>query len=78
MSMSAQALEGFRVIASSGRLIGRVAGDSEDVIVVTVRRWGRVTLRPLPKEYALVWTRTRTVIAQISARELRHAPPVRS
>lgn len=70
-------LEGFDVVSASGRRIGRVAGVSETTIVIEMRRFGRTTYRPLPREFALIWTRSRTVIAQLSARELRHAPALR-
>jgi hypothetical protein len=74
MSPSHGELEGYRVVTPSGRLLGRVAGSTQRVIVVAMRRWGRVTLRPLPTQDALVWTRTRTVIVQVPARDLRGAP----
>ena len=72
----AEPLDGYRVIAPSGRLVGEVAGVSETAIVVQIRRLGRTLYRPLPREFALVWQHNRTVVAQISPRELRGAPSV--
>ena len=69
-------MDGYRVIAPSGRLIGEVAGVSATAIVVQIQRLGRTLFRPLPREFALVWQHNRTVVAQISARELRGAPAV--
>jgi hypothetical protein len=70
-------LDGFRVISPSGKLIGEVAGVLDNAIVVQMRRFGRPIFRPLPRDYALVWEHNRTVVAQLSARELRAAPSLR-
>lgn len=69
--------DGFRVISPSGKVIGEVAGVLETAIVVEMRRLGRSIYRPLPRDYALVWEHNRTVVAQMSARELRAAPSLR-
>jgi hypothetical protein len=71
----ADALIGFSVVTREGKLLGEVAGVSGDAIVVAGRRLRRRTLRLLPTEYALVWRRMRSVIAQVSERELLAAPP---
>ena len=68
-----EALDGYRVITPGGKLIGEVARVSETAIIVHLRRLGRSIYRPLPREFALVWQHNRTVIAQISPRELRAA-----
>ena len=70
----AEPLDGFKVITPTGKVIGEVAGVSDSAIVVRMRRLGRVIYRPLPRELALVWGHNRTVVAQLSARELRGAP----
>lgn len=72
-----EALDGYRVITPSGKLIGDVARASETEIIVRLRRLGRTIHRPLPREFAIVWHPNRTVVAQISQRELRGAPTVR-
>jgi len=64
----AEPLDGYRVIAPNGRVIGEVAGVSATAIVVQIRRLGRRIYRPLPRELALVWQHNRTVVAQRSAR----------
>lgn len=71
------ALDGYRVITPSGKLIGEVASVTETAIIVHLRSLGRSIYRPLPRELALVWKYNRTVIAQISPRELRAALPAR-
>jgi hypothetical protein len=70
-------LDGFRVISPSGKVIGEVAGVLDTAIVVQMRRLGRSIYRPLPRDQALVWEHNRTVVAQLSARELRAAPSLR-
>lgn len=67
-------VDGFLVVSPSGRKSGVVVGVTEDAVVVRMRRLGRSVYRPLPRECALVWERNRTVVAQLSARELRGAP----
>ena len=69
--------DGFRVISPSGKVIGEVAGVLDTAIVVQMRRLGRPIYRALPRDHALVWEHNRTVVAQLSARELRAAPPLR-
>lgn len=66
--------DGFQVVSPNGRVIGVVAGVTDQAIVVRMRRHGKRVYRPLPRECALVWERNRTVVAQVSARELRASP----
>ena len=72
-----EALDGYRVITPSGKLIGEVVRGSETEMVVRMRRFGRSIYRPLAQEFAIVSHRNRTVVLQISQRELRGAPTAR-
>jgi len=69
-----EALDGYRVITPSGKLIGEVVRASETEMVVRMRRLGRSIYRPLAQEFAIVSHRNRTVVLQISRRDLRGAP----
>jgi hypothetical protein len=69
-----EALGGYRVITPSGKLIGEVVRASETEMLVRMRRLGRSIYRPLAQELAIVSHRHRTVVLQISQRELRGAP----
>jgi len=72
-----EALDGYRIITPSGKLIGEVVRASETEMIVRMRRFGRSIYRPLTREFAIVSHRNRTVVAQISQRELRGAPTAR-
>jgi hypothetical protein len=66
-------VHGFVVIAPDGKLVGRVAGESERTLVVESGRL-RKRWRPLPKRFAGVSAAERCVHMQISRREFLAAP----
>ena len=48
------ALEGYRVMTTDGKTVGRVAGESESTLLVQRGLWPRKSWRALPRRYASI------------------------
>jgi hypothetical protein len=67
-------IDGYRVVTSEGKTVGRVAGESEVALVVECGTWPRKAWRALPKAHASVKEEERCVVMRMSREFLAQSP----
>jgi hypothetical protein len=67
-------IDGYRVVTSEGKTVGRVVGESEVALVVEYGIWPWKAWRALPKVRASVKEEERCVVMQMSREFLARSP----
>jgi hypothetical protein len=70
-------IDGYRVVTTEGKTVGRVAGESERALVVECGTWPRKVWRALPKAHAAVKEGERRVVMQVSKEILAQSPKLK-
>jgi hypothetical protein len=66
--------EGYRVLTTEGKTVGRVAGESEAAYVVECGSWPRKSLRTLPRRFASVDAESSALVMQVSKEIFTSSP----
>jgi hypothetical protein len=70
-------IRGYRVVTTEGKTVGRIAGESERVLIVECGTWPRKAWRALPKAHASVKGEERCVLMQVSKELLAQSPKLK-
>jgi hypothetical protein len=69
--------QGYRVVTTEGKIVGRVAAESERALVVKCGSWPRRGLRALPKSQASIKEEDRCVVTTVSKEFLAQSPKLK-
>jgi hypothetical protein len=70
-------VDGYQVVTTEGKSVGRVVGESERVFVVEGGTWPRKACHAVPKASASVNTDENRVVIQVSKAILMQSPKLR-
>ena len=71
------ALDGYRVMTIEGKTVGRVAGESESMLLVQRGLWPRKFWHALPRRYASIDNEKGSVLIQVSREILVKSPKLK-